>query len=569
MNRKIKIPLIFVTVVIAMLFLSGLSPTMNLVSATDEYTIMQIQGDSWSSPYVGQNVWTTGVVTADYQDEYCYFIQDPTGDGNPATSDGIYVYEKWHDVKVGDFIKIRGWINEYYDNTQISESETIILSEGNPIPAPVELYPPCDDSLSDVYYESLEGMLVSCSEMIAVSGTSRYGEAMGVRADLNKNRVFQDDPCGTGEIIWTDDKGGVEVVAKSGDLIKDLVGPLDYSFGEYKVLPGVGAPPIVEEEFPSSMDLSIWKWKWKSFICKMFGYVTIATYNMYNLKFDYDYETAMPKHALAIHEYLLEPDLIAVQEIDNITILEMLVNTAPIETNYGVVTIDGPDARGIDVGLLYNKDRIKIKSVEARQTCTDLNDAYGPGFDPNYPCPEGFNPLFSRPPLVVHLKVKMKGGCWWRQRHSGYRDLWVIVNHFKSKGVYAPYFADPLPRRVQQAEWVGSLVDEIQAKHRKAKVIVLGDFNDFMDSDPLAVLEDGGLQNLMWNIKKKNRYTYIYLGVSEVLDHVLITPSMKRNWRFIHVLHFNPDYPLWKYFTDTTSAHWSTDHDIVVGAFKL
>jgi predicted extracellular nuclease len=562
--------LILASIVIGLIFLSGLSPMTSLVSAQPDLTIMEIQGNSWDSPYEDEEVWTEGVVTVDYQweDARGFWIQDTEGDGDPATSDGLFIYERYHTVNVGDFVRVRGEVQEYYGLTEIYEYETVVVSEGNPIPEPVELNPPCDDYLSDVYYESLEGMLVSCSEMRAIAGTNQYGEAAGVRTDLNKKRVFQDDPCGTGEIIFTDDKGGVEVLAKSGDIIKDLVGPLDYSYDEYKVLPGVDAPPIVEEKFPY-MDISLWKWKWKEWWYSRLGYVTIASYNMYNLFDDYNIEDELAKHALAIHEYLREPDIIAVQEIENEAVLEMLVNTAPIETDYGIVTIDGPDARGIDVGLLYNKDRIMVVSAEARQTCTDLQDAYGPGTDPNYECPPGYNPLFSRPPLVIHLKVKTKTGWCWKPKHMKYKDLWVIVNHFKSKGVYPPTYASPLPRRIQQAEWVGSLVDEIQADHGGAKVIVIGDLNDFMDSEPLEVLEDGGLRNKMWNVNKKNRYTYIYRGVSEVLDHILITPTLLGKWRCTHVLHFNADWPYRTYRYDTTSAHWSTDHDIVVGAFKL
>ncbi|MHA2427909.1 MAG: endonuclease/exonuclease/phosphatase family protein [Candidatus Hermodarchaeia archaeon] len=579
---RVKTKRIILLSAIALIFVLGFNMTITTQANDDlNLTISEIQGDGFSTPYpYYEYVITSGVVTADYQHEEKngFFMQDVTGDGNPATSEGIFVYEPlydtWpydgvNDVEVGDFVTVKARSRERYGFTQLDFVKWIdVVSHLNPLPEPVELYPPCDDYLSDVYYESLEGMLVSCSEMRAIAGTNQYGEASGVRKDLCKRRVFQDDPCGTGEIIFTDDAGGVEVLAKSGDIIKDLVGPLDYSYDEYKVLPGVDDPPIVEEKFPW-MDISLWKWKWKEWWYSRRGYVTIATYNMYNLFDDGNIEDELAKHALAIHEYLREPDIIAVQEIENEAVLEMLVNTAPIKTDYGIVTIDGPDNRGIDVGLLYNKDRIMLVNAEARQTCTDLDDEYGPGEDPNYPCPVGYNPLFSRPPLVVHLKVKTKSGWCWKPKHMKYKDLWVIVNHFKSKGVYPPTYASPLPRRIQQAEWVSSLVDEIQADHGGAKVVVIGDLNDFMDSEPLEVLEDGGLRNMMWNVNKKNRYTYIYRGVSEVLDHILITPTMLGKWRFTHVLHFNADWPYRTYRYDTTSAHWSTDHDIVVGAFKL
>ncbi len=569
MTRVNNVRLIIASVVIGLIFLSGLSPTTTTVSAQPELTIMKIQGNSWSSPYEGWEVWTEGVVTADYQweDARGFFIQDPEGDGDPTTSDGLFIYERYNPVNLGDYVQVRGEVQEYNGLTEIYEYETVVVSEGNPIPEPVELYPPFDDYLSDLYYEALEGMLVSCSEMRAIGGTT-YGEAAGVRTELHKNRVFVDDPYGTGEIIFTDEAGGVEVNAKTGDIIRDIVGPLGYSYDEYKVLPSIDAPPTVEEGFPK-MDLSLWTWKWQAWWYDRLGYITIATYNMYNLFNDYNIEDELAKHALAIHDYLREPDLIAVQEVENAEVLEMLVNTPPIETDYGVICIEGPDSRGIDVGLLYNKDRIEVVSAEARQTCTDLEDGYGPGTDPNYPCPEGYNPLFSRPPLVVHLKVKTKSGWCWNRRYTRYKDLWVIVNHFKSKSTYEPYYADTTPRRTEQAAWVSQLVDEIQANHCSAKVIVLGDFNDFMVSDPLKVLRNGGLKDLLWNVNKKNRYTYIYHGVSEVLDHMLITPSLRWYWRSIHILHFNPDWPYSIYRYDTTSAHWSTDHDIVVGAFNL
>ena len=64
------------------------------------------------------------------------------------------------------------------------------------------------------------------------------------------------------------------------------------------------------------------------------------------------------------------------QEVENIAILERLTETEPIKGIYGAVLVDGPDARGIDVGLLYRLDRVEILSAEARQTCT------GAGIDP-------------------------------------------------------------------------------------------------------------------------------------------------------------------------------------------
>ena len=541
-------------------------------------TIPEIQGDGFESPFpYNTYVDTYGIVTADYQDEGSrgFFVQDPVGDGNPATSDGIFVYNYWYDVDVGDEVQLTGRVRERYGLTQIYAPFITILSSGNPIPDPVELNPPFDDYDSDVYYEALEGMLVSVECMRAVAGTNSYGEAAGVVADTGVKRVFQDDPAGTGGIIFTDDAGGYLVNARTGNLIKDLVGPLDYTYDEYKVLPSADNPPRVLPGWWAISDIVGPKGLRSGF--------TVATYNMYNLFDEFDdpgkddepelyppelVELMLSKHAHAIKDILRLPDLVAVQEVENIAILERLTETEPINGIYGAVLVDGPDFRGIDVGLLYRLDRVEVISAEARQTSTDLDDLYGPGTDPNFPVEEGYNPLFSRPPLVVHLKTLVKSHRHWCKQRAG-TDLWVIINHFKSKGVYWPTYDDPEPRRIEQAEWVNSLVDEIQEGNSRAKIIVLGDLNSFNNEAPIDTLQDGGLYNLIDSVRKKNRYTYIYRGVSEVLDYIMVSRSLR--WRFIQsrIVHFNVDFPYGIFADDSTTGIRTSDHDVFMCSFWI
>ncbi|MCK4845187.1 MAG: endonuclease/exonuclease/phosphatase family protein, partial [Candidatus Heimdallarchaeota archaeon] len=279
--------------------------------------------------------------------------------------------------------------------------------------------------------------------------------------------------------------------------------------------------------------------------------LSIATYNMFNLFDDYYVEDDLAKHALAIHDYLREPDLIAVQEVEKLDLLLRLANTEPLKGDYEAVLIEGPDARGIDVGLLYNKNRVKILSVEVRQTLTTLLDGYGPGD----------SQLFSRPPLVVHLETIEKKGAG--------SDIWLIINHFKSKSVYAPFYADTTPRRIEQAEWVSSLVGEIQDVDPNARVMVLGDLNDFEYSEPLQVLEAAGLNNLILDIDKEYRYTYIYRGYSQVLDHMLVTPSLIGLINEVRIMHFNVDYPFTLYGYDSTIGICSSDHEVLMASIQL
>ncbi|MHA1939904.1 MAG: endonuclease/exonuclease/phosphatase family protein, partial [Candidatus Thorarchaeota archaeon] len=537
-----------------------------------DYTIPEIQGDGWSNTVSGY-IDTWGVVTADYQDEVKrgFFVQDPVGDGNPATSDGIFVYHDSYDVEVGDYVKLQGKVSEYYGMTQMYKPWITIEDTGYPLPEAVELNPPTDDYASDVYYESLEGMLVCVSEMRVIAGTDHFNEIAGVVADSGIKRVFEDDPVGTGEIIFADDSGGLVINVRTGTLLKNLCGPLDYTYGEYKIQPSADLPPEIVPEWWAESDC-VWPRGLR------FGF-TVATYNMYNLFDEFDdpdkidgppsaeeVELQLTKHALTIKEILRMPDLIAVQEVENIEILERLTKTKPIQGKYGAVLIDGPYGRAVDVGLLYRKNRVTIVSAEARQTCTDLDDGYGPGTDPNFPCPEGYNPLYSRPPLVVHLKTH---GKWYRGRHGGGTDLWLIINHFKSKSTYAPTYADTEPRRIQQAEWVSSLVDEIQDNNCRAKVMVIGDLNSYENEAPITTLIDGGLTNLVFEVNKRSRYSYIYRGMSGVLDHILITPSLHRNFLFARFVHFNTDfpYPLWN--GDPTTGIRSTDHDVFMASFWI
>ncbi|MFW9852612.1 MAG: endonuclease/exonuclease/phosphatase family protein [Candidatus Thorarchaeota archaeon] len=517
------------------------------VLAYDEpqVSIAEIQGDSWSTPYAYDYVETWGIVTADYQWESKrgFFLQDPIGDGNPATSEGIFVYERYNfDVDVGDEIRIVARVSEYYGFTELSYVQDVeILSTGNDLPAPVELNPPFDDYESDVYYEALEGMLVSVKKLRVIAGTDTYGEFAGVVHNLGIHRVFESDED-KGMIIFGDEAGGCFVNVKSGYLVKNLVGPLDYTYDEYKILPSADNPPKVCPDWFYDDYLG-----WGS----MMRGLTVATYNMFNLFEDDNLEIALAKHALTIHDYLREPDLIAVQEVEKIELLEQLAETAPIETNYGAILIEGYDARGIDVGLLYNMDKVNIISAYINQTTTDLDDGYGPGD----------NMLFSRPPLVIHLELLWKG--------KAYTDMWVIVNHFKSKSIYAPYYADTTPRRIEQAEWVSYLVDEIQEDDPKAYVMVLGDLNDFEYSEPLQVLIDGGLKDLIFKVHKRTRYTYIYRGYSQVLDHILITPSLARLFQKIRIVHSNVDWPYPLFGEDTTTGIRSSDHDILLASFRI
>ncbi|MCP4362985.1 MAG: hypothetical protein GY796_33690, partial [Chloroflexi bacterium] len=92
------------------------------------------------------------------------------------------------------------------------------------------------------------------------------------------------------------------------------------------------------------------------------------------------------------------------------------------------------------------------------------------------------------------------------------------------------------------------------------------DFNDYVDSEPLGALAGAGLYNLMARVGPSTRYTFIYQGVSQTLDHVLVSPALAANSAenlFTHPIHLNADYPA-SYEGDDSTARRSSDHEPIV-----
>jgi predicted extracellular nuclease len=602
--------------------------------------ICQIQGSGFASPYAGQVVRTQGVVFADLDqtDGRGFFIQDENCDGDPATSDGLFVYKgnRTDVVSAGDLVEVRGRVAEYYELTELNTSLSgiTVLSGGNPLPAPVELNPPFDNAASRVYLESLEGMYVGMEDAAVVGPTNAYDETWVVRKDLGIDRVFQDDPAGSGEMVGVDDGGlfEIEPEAKVGDRVLGLQGALDYTFGAYKmqlvVAPTLDAAPdppkygdadedgdvdLADKAFiqarlnetvppaPAAADLNndgritgqdmaAFENLWQELALSPVEF-TVATFNLENL-FDTvdepgkddpavaadEYALKLDKLAEAIHDGLREPTILGVEEAENLTVLQDLAARPEIEAAYEAVLVDGPDGRGIDVGLLYQADRATVLSYEARQGCTALVDGLGPDGNRDVLNPQNDatcdtngdgvldgNRLFSRPPLAVHLAVRSASGG---QGEARTQELWVIVNHWKSKSEDTSEIQYTLPRRIEQAQFVAALVQEIVAAQPGADVIVLGDLNDFMDSQPLAALTGAGLRDLLFEVPRAQRYTYLYDGESEVLDHVLISADLGQEVETIQPIHIDADYPAF-YASVPDTARQASDHDPVLLRLRL
>jgi hypothetical protein len=138
----------------------------------------------------------------------------------------------------------------------------------------------------------------------------------------------------------------------------------------------------------------------------------------------------------------------------------------------------------------------------------------------------------------------------------------VLVNHFKSKSGGEE---ETEPLRMGQARHIAALVEELLAADSNARLIVLGDFNDYLHSPVLQTMTEGGrLVNVMEQVPEQERYTYIFGGASQAIDGILISPALVEQVAAVTILHVNADYPY--ILAEDTSreglAYRSSDHDI-------
>jgi predicted extracellular nuclease len=408
------------------------------------------------------------------------------------------------------------------------------------LPEPVSLDPPADNEASIVYFESLEGCLVEVSDWAVVVGpTTRYGEFVVVLEEEGISRSWQNQDHGN--LIHVDDGSSMihnsadtlPFVVDVGDTILNLEGPLSFLYGNYKIENTaesiIRSPKREMEPLPPLED----------------GYLRMMSWNVENL-FDFvvphpsspplpkvsEYKRDITKVALTI-EAAGFPTVIGFQEVESLEILED-VALEPILADYAyqAVLIEGTDSRGIDVGYLVRGDKAEV--LEQVQ----------------YPSPGN---ITSRPPLMIKI-------------NAGDSDeiFYILNNHFTSMsgGEEATE-----PRRNAQAAWNAAIAQELLAENPDAYLAVIGDLNSYYGSLPIQTLEESGLINLFDTVDWFERYTYVYEGNSQVLDHILVNESLLDLLVSFDVLHVNADYAL-PFSTDTGIYHKS-DHDPVIATFIL
>ncbi len=541
--------------------------------------ISEIQGAAHLSPHNGETVATSGIVIGKFGSSF--YIQDPTPDANPDTSEGLQVFgaAAAAGVTVGDDVSVVGRVTEFRTAptnltlTELTSPVVAVVSSGNALPAPtvigtggrippntvieddatgnVEapgvLFDPAEDGLD--FYESLEGMLVQMNDLVATSFTfTNFGEIFvvgdnGANAttmtprggivispgDLNPERMVIDDEW------FKTGPPAMPAVNVGGTFPGAHVGIMDWAFGEYRIQlrsrPVIGSPGVSVRE---------------SAVAAGIDEVSIATFNVENLagnEPDAKYNTL----AGMIVDNLAAPDIVSLEEIQdnngatndsvvdaNVT-LDRLV--AAIEAAGGptysyrqINPLDDQDGGqpggNIRVGFLFRTDRglafVDRPGGDSTTPVAVVAGTNGPALSvsPGRVAPGDTAWNASRKPLAAEFI------------YNG-RKLFVITNHFNSKGgdqgLFGPQQPPVLSSEVQrnaQATLLADFVGDILALDPNANVAVVGDLNDFQFSPPLEKLKAAGLTALIETLPPAERYSYVFDGNSQALDHIMVSSNL-------------------------------------------
>ncbi|MCQ8771481.1 endonuclease/exonuclease/phosphatase family protein [Streptomyces telluris] len=551
--------------------------------------IHDIQGRTRVSPLAGQQVsGVPGVVTAvrAFGSARGFWIQDTRPDRNDATSEGIFVFtgSTAPSVAVGDDVAVSGTVTEYYPGgekaglqsvTQLTKATWTVRSSGNALPAPVRLRP---SQIPDRYapdarggsveklalrpgsyaldrYESLEGMRVSVQDAPVVGATSEHKD-LWVTAEPRHNRTARG---GTLYGSYGDPNAGrVKVVslmpfaqrpfpvANVGDeLTGTTAGPLDYdNFGGYT---------LQATELGKLADRGL---KRETTRKQRSDELAVATYNVENLsprtpqaKFD--------RLAAALVTNLASPDIVALEEVqdDNGTTDDGTVDaghtlrklTDAIKAAGGpayewrqINPVNGQDGGqpggNIRTAFLFNPARVSFTDTPGGDSTTAVKAVRAGGKAALTASPGRIDPgnaawANSRKPLAGQFTFR------------GQR-VFVVANHFNSKGGdqgldsrFQPPARPSEVQRKEQAKSVNAFVKQLLAADRHANVIVAGDLNDFQFSSAVKTLTAGKvLTDQIDRLPRNERYGYVYQGNSQVLDHILTSPHVRRvDYDIVHI----------------------------------
>ncbi len=590
----------------------GADFTMSFITfSSAPLPIHKIQGAGTASPYAGYAVTLQGIVVGSFQGAGQiggYYIEEPDAlqDGDPATSEGIYVFDNTNSVAVGDLVTLTGTISEY-GAAPVSQTEISALtaftknSSGNPLPTPVAVTLPF---ASASYAERYEGMLVSFPQTLTVNDNydlGYFGEitlangrlptptnvvAPGAAAQAQEaanllNQITLDDGVSTTNPSPTPFLTGTTPATqtlRAGSTATGVTGILDNKFGLYVVEPTV-TPVFAEanarQNSPASLgSLRVVIGNVENF---MNGDGNGGSFPTSRGASTYaEYQRQLAKVTSAILN--LAPDIMGLTEIENDRVANGEVDSyqptsaiaqlvaslnanAPAGTTYAFVNAAAVDITTdlIHVALIYRKETVEEAGIAAM-----LNDP-------------AFNNV-ARNPLAQTFRQKSTGS-----------KLTVCINHLRAKASAAAGVGNAdsgdgqgtnNALRVQEADALTAWLATSPTGDADPDVLIIGDLNAYAKEDPIAHIEAAGFTNLSEFYEGVGGYSYAFNGEFGHLDHALATPSLATQVRSTATWHVNSDEPVYYDYNledkdasqqaiNAGTPYRYSDHDPVVIGIEL
>jgi predicted extracellular nuclease len=441
-----------------------------------------------------------------------------------------------------------------------------INSTGNPLPAPIAIDPAkaaAQDAAKRPYFRSLQGMRVRLAEGIATGGGTTKFRDVYLEPGTVAQRLFRKSVPTAETKPWLDSPQEIGIAADGGagnpldprqpwfsatqvdldlfDIARNVVGPLTYTFSFYEVMPQLPVAGLNDGEQPTVQRGAIDAAYPPHAPAQPPNTFRLASFNVENYfppgevndghtitQAEYDART--DQIVKAVHNFLGDPDVIAVQEVavfpDGSNALTGLAHALGNYTPYNAVN---NDPRGIAPGFLV-KNGVTASNprlIGANALYNDWNEGT---------CDLAGGKLYDRAPFALDVR-------------KGDLAITTISNHWGAQ-------SHEEPCRVAEAEYLRRQVATMESAG--ANVLVAGDLNDFETSDALLRLTQGSTLINQWSkAPAGDAYSYKFDGHLQTLDHILLSPSITAREADMRYIHLDNDY----YERRPTDGTGVSDHD--------
>ncbi|TQM58422.1 ExeM/NucH family extracellular endonuclease [Humibacillus xanthopallidus] len=548
--------------------------------------IPAVQG-AGASVTTTNTVTTQGVVVADYEGPSPalrgFYIQDPTGDGDPQTSDGIFVFEGSNadTVKPGDVVRVTGRASENQEQSQISVGTVVACGTGSV--APTDVVFPVE---SKTFLERYEGMLVRLPQTMSVTEhfqLGRFGQvtlsqggrlqqptnvvspgapALALQAANDLRKIIVDDGSqaqNPDPILFARD--GAPLTAsntlRGGDTATGVVGVMTYTWGgasaspnAYRVRPVGALGGTIDFEPANPRPTSV---------PDVGGTTRVAGMNLLNFFNTFsgcrsgveggatdcrgaenatEFDRQWRKTVAAVSG--TKADVVAFMEMENDgygpgSAVQFLVDRLNEKDGAGTwAFIDADKATGqtdalgddaIKVGMLYKPGGVTpIGRTAVLNTVAFVNG--------------GDQAPRNRPALAQAFRDNVTGGVF-----VG------VANHLKSKGSACDEpdqndgQANCSAVRTRSAALLADWLAGDPTGTGDPDVLILGDLNSYAKEDPITMLESKGFTNLIEKFNGAEAYSYAFDGQWGYLDHALGSASITAQTTAVRDWHINADEP--------------------------